>query len=159
MRRTLVLLVAVTVGFGCAGVHVVRDPAPWHELAPGHRVRVHLSQPRSKVVGYVVRLTADTLVINSEADAKHEVALATANIRRLDLSRGERSRAGRGVFVGLLVGAAAGAAALAYFCSDSCIGAWPLFGLIPGGALVGAGIGAGVGSLFRTERWQPVSWR
>jgi hypothetical protein len=159
MQRALVMLVAAAMGSGCAGVHIVRAPAPWHELAPGHRVRVHLFQPRNKVVGYVVRLTADTLVINSGENAQHETSLSTANIRRLELSQGEGSRAGRGAFIGLLVGAAAGSAALAYFCSGSCIGAWPLFGLIPGGALVGAGIGAGVGSLSRTERWQPVAWR
>jgi hypothetical protein len=159
MQRVLVMLVAAVMGSGCAGVHIVRDPAPWHDLEPGHRVRVHLFQPRNKVVGYVVRLTADTLVINSGENARHETSLSTANIRRLELSRGLRSRKGRGALVGLLLGAAAGSAVLAYFCSDSCIGAWPLLGLIPGGVLVGAGIGAGVGSLTRTERWQAVSWR
>ena len=162
MQRALAVLVAAAMGSGCAGVHIVNRPevAPRHELESGHRVRVHLSQPRSKVTGHVVRVTADTLVIIPDEGGHQEMTLSAANIRRLDLSRGQRSRKGRGALVGLLAGAVGGSVALAAFCGDGgCIGAWPLLGLIPGGALVGAGIGFGVGSLIRTERWQAVSWR
>jgi hypothetical protein len=162
MRRALVLLVATTMGLGCSGVHIVKVPevAPRHDLQPGNRVRVHLLQPPGKVVGSVVRLTADTLVIMSAEAAERQIALSTGNIERLELSRGQRSRAKIGALVGLLLGAVGGAVALGAYCEESdCVGAWPLLGLIPVGALIGAGFGSGVGSLIQTERWQPVSWR
>jgi hypothetical protein len=162
MQRALAVLVAAAMGSGCAGVHIVSDPevAPRHELEAGHRVRVHLFQPRSKVTGHVVRVTADTLVIIPEEDAPHEIALSATNVRRLELSRGLRSRTGRGALLGFLAGAVGGYVGLAAFCGDSgCIGAVALLAVIPAGALFGAGIGAGVGSQIRTERWQAVAWR
>lgn len=161
MQRALMLLVATAVGPGCAGVRIVNAPevAPRYQLETGSRVRVHLVQPRGTVVGNVVRVTADSLVLTPEATPLRETALSAANIGRLELSLGQRSRKGRGALVGLVVGTVGGYLALLSFCSESCVGAWPLLGLIPGGALVGAGIGAGVGSLIRTERWQAVSWR
>jgi hypothetical protein len=159
--RALVVLLAAAMGSGCAGVHIVNDSevAPRQDLQSGGRVRVHLFQPRSKVVGNLVRLTGDTLIILPENDGRQEMALTSTNVRRLELSRGRRSRTGRGVFVGSIVGAIGGYVALLYACKDDCVGAVALYGLIPGGALIGAGIGAGIGSLIRTERWQPVSWR
>jgi len=148
------------MGFGCAGVRIVNDAevAPRQDLQSGSRVRVHLVQPRAKVIGNLVRSTADTLIIIPENDRPHEMALSSANVRRLELSRGQRSRRGRIALVGLVVGAVGGYVAVHYVCGD-CVGSIALYALIPGGALVGAGIGAGVGSLIRTERWQPVSWR
>jgi hypothetical protein len=161
MRHALVLLLAVAMGSGCAGVHIVKAPevAPRHELEPGNRVRAHLLRPRSAVVGNVVRVVLDTLVIISGEDAPREMPLSAANIEWLELSQGQRSRAGTGALIGLFLGAVGGAVALVAICQDDCVGAWPLLGLIPGGALVGAGIGAGVGTLIRAERWQPVTWR
>ena len=164
MRRAPVMLVAgcaAAMGSGCAGVHIVHDSeaAPRQELEVGRRVRVHLFQPHSKVVGNVVRVTADTLVIVPEEDAHRQMALSTANVSRVELSLGRRSRRGRGALVGLLAGAVGGYVALLYFCRDDCVGAVVLYALPPGGALVGAGIGAGIGSLIRTERWQSVLWR
>jgi hypothetical protein len=155
------MLLAASMGFGCAGVRIVNDSevAPRQDLQSGSRVRVHLFQPRSKVVGNLVRLTGDTLIILPENDGHHEMALSSANVRRLELSRGRRSRTGRGALVGSIVGAVGGYVALHYVCRDNCVGAVALYALIPGAGLVGAGIGAGVGSLIRTERWQPVSWR
>jgi hypothetical protein len=160
MRRALPLMLAAALASGCAGVHIVKAPelAPRHQLEPGNRVRVHLVRPRSEVIGNVVRVAPDTLVIISEQNAPREIALSPANIERLELSRGQRSRAGIGALVGLLLGGVGGAFALGAMCEEGCIGAWPLLGLIPGGALVGAGIGAGVGSLIQSERWQPVTW-
>jgi hypothetical protein len=160
MRGALALLVAGVVGSGCAGVRIVKglEVAPRKELAAGNRVRVQLFQPGSKVVGSVVRLTGDTLVILPE-NAHDEMALSAANVSRLELSLGQRSRAGKGALVGLLVGAVGGYVALQYLCSGGCAGAVVLYALIPGGGLVGAGMGAGVGALIRTERWQPVTWR
>jgi hypothetical protein len=110
------------------------------------------------VVGNVVRVSADSLVVVPE-DAPNELVLSASNVRRVDVSLGRRARTGRGALVGLLGGAVLGTVALAYFCSDSCIGAVALAALPPGGALVGAGIGAVIGSLVRTERWRSVSWR
>jgi hypothetical protein len=152
---------AAAAAFGCAGVTYLNgsEAAPPEALQSGRRVRVHLDQPRSKVVGNVVRVSADTLVIVPDEDPRNELALSALNVRRVDISRGQRSRAGRGALVGALGGAVLGTAALVYACSDSCIGAVPLLGLPPGGALIGAGIGAVIGSLIHTERWQRVLWR
>ena len=147
------------LGSGCAGVHVVERVPPRQELEPGTRVRVHLYQPRGKPIGQVVHVDADSLIIAPEENLDQRPTLLATNIRRVDISIGRRPRTGRGALVGLLAGTVGGYVALLRVCSEDCVRAIVLLALPIGGALVGAGGGALVGSLIKTERWRPVSWR
>jgi hypothetical protein len=99
MRPVVAMVVAgcaAAMGLGCAGVRIVSAPevAPRQELEVGSRVRVDLVPPRRKVVGNVVRVSADTLVIAPE-DGHDELVLSASNVRRVELSLGRWSRAGR----------------------------------------------------------------
>jgi hypothetical protein len=107
----------------------------------------------------VVQVNADSLIIAPEENLDQSLTLSAINIRRVDISIGRRPRTGRGALVGLLAGAVGGSVALMQVCSGDCVGAVVLLALPIGGALVGAGSGAVVGSLIKTERWRPVSWR
>jgi hypothetical protein len=110
------------------------------------------------VTGKLVSISPDSLVLVTDDDKSGERSFTAATVGRLDVSRGSRSKAGRGAFIGLLAGLAGGFLALGEICKEDCVGAVVLAALPFAGALVGAGIGAGVGSLIRTERWQRVSW-
>jgi hypothetical protein len=120
-------------------------------------VRVDLVDPPSRVVGQVVRVSRDTLVIRQEDDAHDELVIPAANVVRVEVSRGRRSHWGAGAVLGLLAGILAGSVIIPSICED-CVGVG-LFVFPAGGAVIGFGLGAGVGALIRTERWQEVSWR
>ena len=87
------------------------------------------------------------------------------SVARFEVSRGRKSRAGRGALIGALTGAAAGAVTGYLGCGDcgegesffaiDAAGAAALVGFV--GAVVGTPIGAVIGSLFHTDRWSRVS--
>ncbi len=74
-------------------------------------------------------------------------------------------RAGRlkGALIGLVAGGVGGVTTGLIICSDECDSSGGDFsglitaGLGIGGALAGCGIGAIIGALIRTERWEGVS--
>lgn len=152
--------VLLLLGLGCSRVisPAERPLDAGRELKAGTRVRVHLAHPKGKVMGDLMRVSADTLVVAPEEDRNSVLTLSALSVRRVDISRGRRSNTGRGAFFGFLGGLVGGYVALLQACKDDCVGATILVGLPIGGALVGAGIGAGIGSLTRTERWRRVSW-
>jgi hypothetical protein len=160
MRPEAVCFLGVMVA-GCGLTVAVNDnPRPLvraEQLSAGTRVRVH-TRVQGKVIGHLVRVTTDSIVFRSANEADAELALPAAAVNRLDLSTGRRSRKGRGALIGLVVGTVGGYLVLLRLCSDACIGAWPLLGVPVAGALVGAGMGATIGSGVRTERWRRVSW-
>jgi hypothetical protein len=160
MRPEAVCLLGL-MAVGCGLTAAVDDnPRPVvraEQLSAGTRVRVH-TRSQGKVIGHLVRVTSDSIVLRPGNQAAAELALPAPAVKRVDLSTGRRSRKGRGVLIGLLVGTVGGYAVLLRLCADDCVGAWPLLGLPVGGALVGAGMGAAIGSGVRTERWQRVSW-
>jgi hypothetical protein len=160
MRFVFSLLLAGCAGAaasGCAGISVVHDPTPRQVLAPGNRVRVHLSQPRRTVIGTVARVSQDTLVILPQ-DARTELVLPAANVRKLELSLGRRSHTGKGALLGFIAGGVGVSIALAALCAGECIGGGVI--IVPaGGAVGGAILGAGIGALIRSDRWREVLWR
>lgn len=99
-----------------------------------------------------------------------EIAIPRGGLRRLEISSGRRTRTGRGAFFGAVFGAGAGALSGVVACQvSSCEGssgaftdtevavlAAALLGI--GGAVVGTGIGAVVGSLTHTDRWRPIAF-
>ena len=129
-------------------------------VEPGARVRVKAPplQP-DWVRGTVVGWESGSLLLEPEKpDGDTPLTLARDQITRLDVHRGSKSRALLGAGIGFGVGVALGFAACAGSGGSPCRsegeGSPAGFALVLGG--VGAGLGALVGLLFRTDRWEAV---
>jgi hypothetical protein len=147
---------------------------------PGARVRLTLpcddarpSPARSgrttcRIEGRLDHLGPDGITLTGGASStRHPLASVT----RIEISRGERSRWLAGAAAGFVSGAAGTYVALnrggsTNPCDPSAnqdaIGQGACLGLAAAGGLAGAGLGALVGSLFRSERWEDVPkdrWR
>jgi hypothetical protein len=126
-------------------------------LTPGARVRVSapdLLGPGA-VIGNVVTLRGDTLVVRKAGAGEAGLRLPLAQVERLEISRGSRSR-GTGAAIGFFLGAAVGALygevghpGLAH--TDISEG---------GETAIYAGaaglLGAGIGAVLGGERWKHV---
>ncbi len=147
-------------------------------IEPGTRVRVTVSKffqkrkddnvspaaPKSRYVGAVVALNADTLVIRAE-EWPEPLFIPFTYFKKLELSRGRKSRVGKGALTGFLVGTGVGAGLGAAICPSLHYEDSGTMGLtedicIPVGvasfALIGTGIGAIVGSHISGENWEKV---
>ncbi len=129
-------------------------------LNAGDKVRVTTEVER--VVGYWVSSDGKRLVFNAEQSGL-QLALPLDSVSKLEVSRGQRSRAGKGALIGLAVGAGVGAGVGVLFgaglgedlCGDGCVGALAGIGALGGGA-VGTLIGLGIGASSKTDRWEAV---
>ena len=121
------------------------------------RVRVWTAAAEA-VTGRVVAQTADTLQI--AADGKEPVTVAVPTVRRVEVSRGGKSKgagAKKGALWGAIISGAIGAVLLPLQIGESgqsvgeavALGAWS-------GALFGGLIGAGVGAARAGEQWEQV---
>ena len=135
-------------------------------LAEGTRVRVSTAHRREAITGVVVSHSADSLVVRSDKDSG-AVALSTAQVSRVEVSRGRRSQKARGAGIGFLSGAGIGAlVGVALYEKPSCGGeSWvcldfgPQFDAAVGAILLG-GVGALVGTRLGSrerELWRPAS--
>jgi len=128
-------------------------------ILPGARVRVTTPDlPRGQLLGAVTRIDADTLVVGS-------TPVALRSLMRLEVSTGRRSHWATGLGIGFLAGAGLGAilgAAVGDPYGEICT---PTQCALAGAGilgLVGMPVGAVVGAMIRTERWQevpPDRWR
>lgn len=149
LRRSITLAVVFAVLPAFAGA---QSPGP------GERVRlVRRGENMIVLEGRLARATPDSVWITSAGTADTTRAALGTGLR-LDRSLGRRSHALTGALVGAGAGTAAALLFYSGFCSDPdtlCDGDEELriaaVFIIPS-TLVGAGIGA----LIRTERWQPV---
>ncbi len=136
-------------------------------LEPGQRVRVtardSIGQPRGRLVGMVVTVTAENIVVEQRGD---QLTIPREVVTRLEVSRGRKSNVGKGAAFGFLGGAGLGAllgavvgasAQRGDFCQrdSGCAGEYALIGGAAFGVL-GAGIGAIVGAASKTDRWEEV---
>lgn len=124
-------------------------------VAAGAKVRV--SAPDFKLVGTAAGLEPDTLLMESR-DAR--LAIPLSPLAKLEVHRGRKSNTGNGALIGFVSGAVIGAAMGAAPCPENayvCIEGWEGAAL-GGGVLgaVGAGLGALVGAVMRTDRWEEV---
>lgn len=130
------------------------------DLAPGRRIRVTApSAQLARQVGAVIRADADTLVFG---EATRRWAIARPLITSLEVSGGRHGH----TLIGLLAGTGAGLAfGLIAFApgSNACTGSGDYekncMAYRAGTTLAGAGLGALVGALIRTEKWTPASSR
>jgi len=153
---SLVAALAVTA-WSCSG-HIADT---W--IDPGDRVRVTApSLDLDKDVGTVASLVADTFVVEME-DRADALDVPFSHVTRLEVHRGQKSRAGAGALIGAGAGAATGLTVALVSCAgDEChldgsdvTGAVVLV-LGAGSALAGAGLGALIGTAIKTDRWQLV---
>ncbi len=161
MRRlapSFVLALAVTT-WACSGY--VADTS----VAPGDTVRVTApSMDMDDSVGTVAALETDTLTVQVE-DRADALYVPLADVTKLEVRRGQRSRVGKGALIGSVIGAVIGGVLGGLtigFCQENesssdpnCLALIPIgVGLVGAvGAVVGAFTGAVAGP---GDRWETV---
>jgi hypothetical protein len=126
---------------------------------PGDRIRVHVSGA-APVEGRLVRLDADQVVFRVEG---RERSAAMDGTTRVELRR-TRTHGRTGAVLGALAGAAVGIAApldgdvpcSGWGCTGMIDADDARIGLVVGGLLLGAALGAILGVTIRTEIWEPI---
>ena len=140
---------------------------PRDALHPGARVRLLYRDTPAHVEhryvrGLLVGVDSDTVTVSHRAGATPK-PIALNSLLSFEVSNGRKSSAGKGVWIGILSGAAGGVAASKIVCSDDeCRFSGRdysgvvsvVFGL--GGGLFGAGAGALIGGRFHTEQWESI---
>lgn len=137
-------------------------------VAPGDRVRVTApTVAKERLIGTVVKLGADTCWLEVEGRAS-PLTLPLAQVYKLEVSRGRKSKAGTGSIVGFIGGAVTGAAIAAasidekeesFFSPDYGDLSDELGSIALGAALggvAGAGVGALIGLTIKVDRWERV---
>ncbi|NIM48165.1 MAG: hypothetical protein GTN78_20805 [Gemmatimonadales bacterium] len=155
--RTRIYLPAVLLVVPFATAVAQQQPPP---LEPGQRVRVTVpTRDMNKHVETFRRLRGDTLVLES-------MRCPLSDVTRLEVHRGEKSKAGKGALFGGLVGAGLGVVASVVWAAHDCefidnVGCeGEEVAVMAGGTAIlgaaGALLGAGVGALIQTDRWEEV---
>ena len=165
MKKTIFNILSVII---FSAPLVAQEPAILKSVTPGDRVRVTApqffqkikisksSRKIARVVGTVMAANADTLFL--KVDNQYEpmiISVPFASLKRLEVSRGKKSKIGSGAGVGFLVGAIAGAG-IGYIVDEKGNDLRPEHAalLVAGpGAILGILIGAGIGSSMRGDRW------
>jgi hypothetical protein len=151
MRRTTLLSIAAL--FAGASSLAAQDSV---HIATGNRVRV--TAPRisgTRIVGTYARMDADTFVVEVGGDTR---SFPRTAVIRLEVSVGRKGNAEKGALYGALLGAGIGALALgtSSLCADLEAGGTCALVGAGGGGLGGLLIGALIGSVSKTDRWQTV---
>ncbi len=123
--------------------------------APGTRVR--LTAPElsdQQLIGTLTALETDAVSLSLDGQTEPTTVPRTA-ITKWELSRGKKSNAGKGALWGLLIGAAVGAGLGAAMPDPDMGGDDAVFGAVALG-VPGAGIGALIGYIHKTERWEEI---
>ena len=140
-------------------------PSPEWPVTAGSAVRIESTVLGSGLhKGTAVSATSDTLFFQPKA-VTPAIAIATPNIVKLEIARGQHTNRARGAMLGFLIGAGAGAVlgAATYKkseCSDFCVVPDSRsFDATVGAILLGS-VGAVVGALMGshpTPTWVPVA--
>ena len=119
----------------------------------GSRVRVTAPAIyEGRLVGHVIAFIPDTLLIEQKLFTRWKVP--EADIELIEVSLERKSRAGTGALIGAGTIAAAGVGTALVGCADSDCTLF--FYAALGATLVGAGIGALIGSQIKVDRWEEV---
>jgi hypothetical protein len=132
-------------------------------VAPGDRVRVTAPTiDPDMFVGTLVAMGADTCVLEVEGRAE-QLALPLASVEKLEVSLGQKTKAGQYAGAYALAGLAAGLGVAAAVCRDEgCVtnagnmAGYFTVALVAAGAGVGALVGAGIGSAIEVDDWAVV---
>ena len=155
MQRSFVSTALVVLALAPVATLVAQEPGP--PLEPGARVRVtapDLGIEKQQATFQALR--GDTLVVMADSTMYY----ALGSITRFDVYRGRKSHWKTGLAIGAVLGAiVGGAAGYAYEAINDEYtpeyAAPVAFGALAGAAVVGA-LGAGVGAIMRTDRWEEV---
>jgi len=159
MRRAPLLLALLTAPVGTLAA---QDALP----TVGQRVRLKTATASEWIVGTLAAVHDDSLRLWLQmADSARLVSVARGTVTRFELSRGRHSNAGKGAVygaailgsLGLLTGVAIANSNIYGFRTsgkDTNGGDVALFTL--GGIAYGAGLGALIGALSHSERWETV---
>jgi hypothetical protein len=113
---------------------------------------VRVTRAGSRFTGILRDLDDQNLTVETKG-SRDSVVMPRADVWRLEVYRGSRSRAGHGAIAGFVV---LGALAFpAWQDCGRCGGGAPARYVIGAGA-VGAAIGATIGALIRTDPWQNI---
>ncbi len=125
-------------------------------LEPGQRVRVTAPNLgiRYQLATFEV-LRGDTLVVTADST----MYCPLASVTRLDVHQGRKSEWKTGLIVGAFVGAIGGG--IAGYVLETIDEYSPEYALpVAGGALAGAavvgGLGAGIGTFIKADRWEEI---
>ncbi len=140
------------------------DDSDLYLLTPGTAVRRRRRSSSHRLVGTLVAVSADTVVLEVEGRAD-PLALPLASVTSLEVSRGQKSRVGKGALIGGVVGAVIGGVLGAVsigICQSPdnthFVPCWLNIPIVAGlGGAVGAGVGAGIGAASGpADRWETV---
>jgi hypothetical protein len=134
-------------------------------LPTGQRIRFFSKELGTLLTGRLRAIDDETLLVKVD-DRAQPIRLQRSSIEQIEVSRGKRSRAGKGALIGAvslgIPGVAFGlfAAGFANFgCEGGCPAPNYLGGVVGGfvfGAAIGGAIGGALGSASRSERWERV---
>ena len=152
------LISLVTALLQVSAIQTPSSRQPAVEADSGARVRITVG--KTKHVGALVSADVDSLRFTS--DTSGVVAIPTASVTRFERSLGRRSNVGRAALVG---GATGGVIGLIFgIGAEADNNDWGIEIGAEGIALstlfvgaVGAGIGALIGALSKSDRWEPVA--
>ena len=157
MFRTLLVLSLVSLA-AAQGSQAQQDTTG---LVPGRRIRVHQQDNHTLVGNFASMDSASLALVTTAGDT---VQVPRGDIAGLDLSQGSKSNAGKGALTGLLIGAAGGALIgvasssaddgdfIDFSAGEYAVGIGAVFGVL------GAGVGALIGSGSRSDKWAPTAW-
>lgn len=123
--------------------------------------RVRLTTDSGPWIGTLVRQDSGGLTLQGPGLSDSSVVTVSVDrIRRIDVSLGRQSNAGKGAAIGFGVGATLGlVAGIACASSDSFLQCTTgdVVQATLGAGLMGAGVGALIGLASNSEHWEPVS--
>lgn len=150
-RRVMVLTAVLLSSLSIAALDA-------QTVASGDRVRVTAEARSGKLTGTLVEWVQDTLYLAPDGSAERVTATAIplSTLSRLEISKGLRSNAGKGALIGggigLLVGGGMSIIAGSTVDTEVTSTDYLVFtGLV---TLGGAGLGALIGALTKSERWE-----
>ncbi len=130
-------------------------------LVPGMRVRVSAPNLVAPLIANYLEHKADTLLFFEERAGRGIWSLTLDQITKLEVTLGEKRHHREYVIKYGLIGAGAGALAFGYFASNFHPGDksrdYSTLGTGAVGLVVGAGIGAYIGSRASAEKWSTLA--
>lgn len=160
VQRPVAAVLTALMTFGSASLLRAADGPV--ELSPGRRVRIATARhqpPSERLVGELHAIESGSLRVQPSDPTASTLDVPLTSINRLEVYRGRKRRTKEGAAVGAIIyGVLVGGLALALgdsACEGTCTRGFVAEAVGP--LVIVAGLGAGVGSLFHKDKWEPVS--